>query len=97
MKDGEQLQRVVPIKMGDHLCYPDFLCLHSKNPAQEQLRKYLSRYRSTKQVLKQLFNDGNNYEASDAWLHSKVFAENLENLSENGVGIYQYDVFVSIS
>ena len=46
----------------------------------EQLRKDLSRYRSTKQILKQLFKDGNNYDATDEWLHSKLFAENSDGL-----------------
>ena len=53
---------------------------HSKNPGQEQLQKDLSRYRSTKPILKQLFKDRNNYEASDEWLLSKLFAENSESL-----------------
>ena len=56
IKDGDRLQRVLPMKMSDGLCYPVFLRLHSKNPGQEQLRKDLSRYWSTKQ--KQLFKDG---------------------------------------
>ena len=43
-KDGEQFQKVVPIKIGDSLCHPVFLCLHSKNPGIEQLGKDLSRY-----------------------------------------------------
>ena len=78
--DGERYQRVVPIKIGDSLCYPVFLCLHSKNPGNEQLRRDLHRYRSTKQVLKQLFIEGQNYEASDEWLHSKLFAEKQEGV-----------------
>ena len=43
-KDGEQFQKVVPIKIGDSVCNPVFLCLHAKNPGIEQLRKDLSRY-----------------------------------------------------
>ena len=78
-KDGEQFQKVVPIKIGDSLCYPVLLYLHSKNPGIEQLQKDLSRYRSTKQILKQLFKDGNNYDATDEWLHSKLIAENSES------------------
>ena len=31
-------------------------------------------------TLKQLFKDGNNYDATDEWLHSKLFAENSESL-----------------
>ena len=77
-KDGEQFQKVVPIKIGDSLCYPVFLCLHAKNPGIEQLRKDLSRYRSTKQILKQLFKDGNNYDATDEWLHSRRYIEHFQ-------------------
>ena len=62
---NEQLQRVIPLKLGETLCYPVFLCLHSKNPGPEQLKKNFSRYRSTKQILKQLFLEGQNYEAPD--------------------------------
>ena len=75
-----QLKRVVPLKIGDSLCYPVFLCLHAKNPGHEQLQRDLQRYRSTKQVLKQMFIDGQNYAASDEWLHSKLFAENSEGV-----------------
>ena len=78
--NNEQFQKVVPLKLGETLCYPVFLCLHSKNPGTEQLKKDLSRYRSTKQILKQLFVEGQNYEASDEWLHSKLFAEKTEGL-----------------
>ena len=78
--ENRTFQKVVPIKIGDSLCYPVFLCLHAKNPGIEQLRKDLSRYRSTKQILKQLFKDGNNYDATDEWLHSKLFAENSDGL-----------------
>ena len=80
MKDGEQLQRVVPIKIGDGLCYPVFLCLLLKNPGPEQLKKDLSRYKTTKQILKQLFVEGENYETTDEWLHSKLFAEKTGGL-----------------
>ena len=64
-KESRQLQRVVPLKIGETLSYPVFLCLHSKNPGPEHLKKDLSRYSSTKQFLKQLFVEGKNYEASD--------------------------------
>ena len=77
---SEQLQRVVPIKIGETLCYPVFLCLHAKNPGQEQLKRDLQRYRSTKQVLRQLFVEGQNYAASEEWLHSKLFAEKTDGL-----------------
>ena len=76
----QHLQRVVPIKIGDSLCFPVFLCLHSKNPGHEQLRRDLQRYRSTKQVLRQLFVEGQNYAASDDWVHSKLFAEKQDGL-----------------
>ena len=79
-KNGQQFQKVVPIKMGDSLCSPVFHCLHAKNPGIEQLQKALSRYRSTKQILKQLFKDVNNYDATDECLHSKIFAENSDSL-----------------
>ena len=76
----QQLQKVVPIKIGDSLCYPVFLCLHAKNPGHEQLKRDLKRYRSTKQVLRQLFIEGQNYAASDEWVHSKLFAEKQDGL-----------------
>ena len=76
----QQLQKVVPIKIGDSLCFPVFLCLHTKNPGHEQLRRDLQRYRSTKQVLRQLFVEGQNYAASDDWVHSKLFAEKQDGL-----------------
>ena len=79
-RNNEQLQRVVPLKIGDTLCYPVFLCLHSKNPGHDQLKRDLQRYRSTKQVLKQLFIEGQNYAASDEWLHAKLFAEKQDGL-----------------
>ena len=79
---NEQFQRVVPIKIGQTLCFPVFLCLHAKNPGREQLKRDLQRYRcrSTKQVLRQLFVEGQNYAASDEWLHSKLFSEKQDGL-----------------
>ena len=77
---NKQFQRVVPVKIGGTLCYPVFLCLHAKNPGHEQLKRDLQRYRSTKQVLRQLFVEGQNYAASDDWLHSKLFAEKPDGL-----------------
>ena len=41
--NNKQFQKVVPLKLGETLCYPVFLCLHSKNPGTEQLKKDLSR------------------------------------------------------
>ena len=62
------------------LCYPGFLCLHAKNPGHEQLKKDLHRYRSTKQVLQQLYIEGQNYAASDEWLHAELFAAKPDGL-----------------
>ena len=76
----QQLQRGVPFKIGESLCFPVFLCLHAKNPGHEQLKRDLQRYRSTKQVLRQLFIEGQNYAASDDWVHSKLFAEKQDGL-----------------
>jgi len=91
----QQLQRVVPIKIGDSLCYPVFLCLHSKNPGHEQLKRDLQRYRSTKQVLRQLFIEGQNYAASDEWVHSKLYIRREARWPENDLGIYEYDVLIN--
>ena len=71
---------MVPNKIDKTLCFPVFLCLHAKNPAHEQLKKDLQRYRSTKQLLKQLFIEGQNYSASDEWLHAKLFSEKPDGL-----------------
>ena len=79
-RNNEQLQRVAPLKIGDTLCYPVFLCLHSKNPGHDQLKRDLQRYRSTKQVLKQLCIERHNYAASDEWLYAKLFAEKPDGL-----------------
>ena len=76
----EQFPRVVPIKIGETSCCLVFLCLHAKNPGHEQLKRDLQRYRSTKQVLRQLFIEGQNYAASDDWVHSKLFAEKQDGL-----------------
>ena len=59
---------------------PVFLCFHAKNPGHEQLKRDLQRYRSTKQALRQLFIEGQNYTASDDWVHSKLFAEKQDGL-----------------
>ena len=40
----------------------------------------MQRYRSTKQVLRQLFVEEQKYAASDEWLHSKLFAEKPDGL-----------------
>ena len=75
-----------------------FLCLHAKNPGHEQLKRGLQRYRSTKQVLRQLFIEGQNYAASDDWVHSKLFAEKQDglrmiNIIENWLKIAELNGF----
>ena len=75
----EKLARVIPIKIGDVLCYPKFKCIHLTNPGQDQLKKDLHRYRF-KEVLIQLFENAQDYSASDEWLHFKLFAEKAESL-----------------
>ena len=70
----EKLARVIPIKIGDVLCYPKFKCIHLTNPGREQFKKDLHRYRF-KEVLVQLFEHAQDYGASDEWLHFKLFAE----------------------
>ena len=62
-------QEVIPIKIGDVLCYPKFKFFHLVNPGQEQSKKDLYRYRF-KEVLIQLFEHSGNYYASDEWLDS---------------------------
>ena len=61
------------------LCYPKFKCIHLTNPGQDQLKKDLHRYRFT-EVLIQLFENAQDYSASDEWLHFKLFAEKTESL-----------------
>ena len=75
----EKLARVIPIKIGDVLCYPKFKCIHLNNPGREQLKKDLHRYRF-KEVLIQLFENALDYSASDEFLHFKLFAEKAESL-----------------
>ena len=75
----ETLARVIPIKIGDVLCNPKFKCIHLTNPGQDQLKKDLHRYRF-KEVFIQLFENAQDYSASDEWLHFKVFAEKAESL-----------------
>ena len=66
-----------------------------KNPGHEQLKRDLQRYRSAKQVLRQVFVEGHNYAASDKWLHSKLFAEKSDGLRM----LWEYTnmMFLSIS
>ena len=75
----EKPARVIPIKIGDVLCYPKFKCIHLTNPGQEQLKKDLHRY-WFKEVLIQLFEHVQDYGASDEWLHFKLFAEKADSL-----------------
>ena len=75
----EKPARVIPIKIGDVLCYPKFKCIHLTNPGQEQLKKDLHRYRF-KELLIQLFENAQDYGASDEWLHFKLFAEKSDSL-----------------
>ena len=57
----EQFKRVVPLTIGI-LYVIQFPMLTIKNPGPDQLKEDLQRCRSTKQVLKQLFIEGQNYE-----------------------------------
>ena len=75
----EKPARVIPIKIGDVLCYPKFKCIHITNPGQEQLKKDLHHYRF-KEMLIQLFENAQDYGASDEWLHFKLFAEKSDSL-----------------
>ena len=67
----EKPARVIPIKIGDVLCYPKFKCIHLTTPGQEQLKKDLHRYRF-KELLIQLFENAQDYGASDEWLHFNI-------------------------
>ena len=71
--------RVVPLKIGDRLCFPKFKCMHLEFPGMEQLKKDLARYRQ-KEVLIHLFKNANNYSESDEELHSKLFGEKQEGV-----------------
>ena len=48
-----QLQRVIPVKCDDLLCYPFFKCIHLDTPNKDQLKKDLARYRQ-KDIMIQL-------------------------------------------
>ena len=61
-----QLTKVVPINIGDQLCFPKFTCIHL-------------RYRQ-KDVLLHLFKNANNFELSDEELHSKLFGEKQDGI-----------------
>ena len=75
-----RLQRVVLIQIGDHFCNPEFKCLHLKNPGVEQLKEGLYRYRTTKEILIEMFDLSQNYAAFEDWLYAKLFAEIQECL-----------------
>ena len=74
-----QLIRVVPINIGDQLCYPKFTCIHLTFPGQEQLKRNLARYRQ-KDVLVHLFDNANNFELSDEELHSRRFGDKQDGI-----------------
>ena len=70
--EGIKLSRIIPITIGDQLCYPRFTCIHLDFPGDEQLKKNLARYRQ-KEILIHLFECANNFDASDEELHSEFF------------------------
>ena len=74
-----QLLRIVPVKIGDLLCYPPFKCIHLNTPNRDQLKKDLTRYRQ-KEIMIQLCNDADNYSSTYEELHSKLFAEQKEGI-----------------
>ena len=74
-----QRPRVVPIKIGDQLCYPKFTCVHLDFPGLDQLKRNLARYRQ-KDVLLHLVENANNFELSDEELHSKLFGERQDGI-----------------
>ena len=74
-----QLQRVVPVKCDDQLCYPLFKCIHLNTPNKDQLKKYLARYRQ-KDIMIQLYKNADNYSSSYEELHSKLFGEQKEGI-----------------
>ena len=74
-----QLTKVIPTNIGDQLCFPKFNCIHLTFPGSEQLKRNLARYRQ-KDVLLHLFEHANNFELSDAELHSKLFGEKQEGI-----------------
>ena len=70
--ESKKLARVIPVTIGDQLCYPRFTCIHLNYPGEEQLKKNLARYRQ-KDILIHLFECANNFDASDEELHSEFF------------------------
>ena len=77
--ENVKLSRVIPVTIGDELCYPRFTCIHLDFPGDEQLKKSLTRYRQ-KELLIHLFECANNFDASDEELHSEFFGVNQDNI-----------------
>jgi hypothetical protein len=77
--EGRKLSRVIPITIGDQLCYPKFKCIHLEFPGDEQLKKNLARYRQ-KEILIHLLECANNFDASDEELHSEFFGVNQDGI-----------------
>ena len=77
--EGKKFSRVVPITIGDQLCYPKFKCIHLDYPGDEQLKKNLARYRQ-KDILIHLLGCANNFDASDEELHSEFFGVNQDGI-----------------
>ena len=77
--EGKKFSRVVPITIGDQLCYPKFKCIHLDYPGEEQLKKNLARYRQ-KDILIHLLGCANNFDASDEELHSEFFGVNQDGI-----------------
>ena len=77
--EGKKFSRVVPITIGDQLCYPKFKCIHLDFPGEEQLKKNLARYRQ-KELLIHLFKCANNFDASDEELHSEFFGAKQDGI-----------------
>ena len=74
-----QLTKVVPINIGDQLCFPKFTCIHLTFPGRDQLKRNLTRYRQ-KDVLLHLFKNANTFELLDEELHSKLFREKQDGI-----------------
>ena len=81
-RDCEQFQRVVPLKIGGTSVI-QFSDASTQNPGLEQLMKDLHRYRSTKQVLKQLFIEGQT-------MKPQTNAYILNFLQRNKIDLYLY-------
>ena len=77
--ENVKLSRVIPVTIGDQLCYPRFTCIHLDFPGDEQLKKNLARYRQ-KEILIHLFECANNFDASDEELHSEFFGTKQDGI-----------------